>query len=83
MTRHPIWQMLDRLQMDNRDQAAKLVELRAHVASLDLPEDPRHVCGVCGVSFRRESLRDEHVYSAHDGPVPAHYVAAERAAGVA
>ena len=39
--RHAIWQLLDRLQMDNRAQAAKLVELRAAVATLGLPEkDP-------------------------------------------
>jgi hypothetical protein len=32
--RHAIWQLLDRLQMDNREQAARLVELRMHVAGL-------------------------------------------------
>lgn len=32
--RHAVWQLLDRLQMDNREQAARLVELRRYVASL-------------------------------------------------
>ena len=36
--RHPVWQLLDRLQMDNRAQAAKLVELRAAFAAMALPE---------------------------------------------
>lgn len=42
MTRHPIWELLDKIQMDNRDQATKIVELRAHVASLDLSEAETH-----------------------------------------
>lgn len=40
--RHPIWELLDRIQMDNRDTAAKIVELRAHVASLDLSKAETH-----------------------------------------
>lgn len=37
--RHQLWQALDRLQMDNRAQAARIVEIRSMVASLDLPAD--------------------------------------------
>lgn len=34
---HPVWILLDKIQMDLSDLTAKLVELRAHVASLELP----------------------------------------------
>jgi uncharacterized C2H2 Zn-finger protein len=79
---HPIWQLLDKLQMDNRAQAAKLVELRALVASLELPDgDGRVKCPLCGISFRSDRQIAEHVYNSHAGPVPEHYLAAERLAG--
>jgi hypothetical protein len=34
--RHMIWQLLDRIQMDDRVRAANLVELRSYIASLNL-----------------------------------------------
>lgn len=36
--RHPVWELLDKIQMDNRDMAARIVELRAHFASLEIGE---------------------------------------------
>jgi hypothetical protein len=36
--RHPVWTLLDKLQMDNRAQAAKLTELRAAFAAMALPD---------------------------------------------
>ena len=80
--RHPIWQMLDKLQMDNRQQATKLVELRALVAGIELPDPEASVCDRCGIKFRSHLQRDEHVYTAHDGPVPPHYLRAETLAGI-
>lgn len=74
---HQIWQLLDRLQMDNRAQAAKLVELRALVANIDLPNPNESVCDVCGAKHRHKHAMEEHRYIVHDGPVPAHYLAAE------
>jgi hypothetical protein len=80
--RHPVWQLLDKLQMDNRAQAAKLVELRALVAGLGLPEYEPAICPDCGTKFSSKLTRDEHLYNAHGGPIPEHYLAAERAAGL-
>lgn len=80
--RHPVWQLLDKLQMDNREQAAKLVELRALVSQLELPNPAKRRCDTCGVSFRNQLLRDEHVYHSHQGPVPEHYLRAERLANL-
>lgn len=76
--RHAIWQILDKLQMDNRAQAAKLVELRSYIAGLNLPDPEASICPTCGVKFRSALIRDEHVYHQHEGPVPGHYLAAER-----
>lgn len=80
--RHPVWVLLDKLQMDNRKQAAKLVELRSYVAGLSLPEAAAYKCPRCGTRFRTQLLVAEHVYNSHDGPVPEHYLRAERLAGL-
>lgn len=77
MSRHPVWELLDRLQMDSRAQAAKLVELRALVASLDLTEPSRPKCPDCGTAFRSVRAVAEHRYNSHSGPVPEHVLAAE------
>jgi DNA repair exonuclease SbcCD ATPase subunit len=79
---HPIWTLLDKLQMDNREQAAKLVELRSYVANIDLPNPAASECPECGTKFRNHLVRDEHLYNAHDGPVPPHYLRAEELAGL-
>lgn len=79
---HPIWVLLDKLQMDNREQAAKLIELRSHVASLALPDPKASLCPVCQVKFRNRLTMSEHLYNSHNGPVPAHFIAAEKAAGL-
>lgn len=79
--RHPIWVLLDKLQMDNREQAAKLVELRALVAGLELPDPSASLCPECGTRFRSRLVMEEHRYQNHEGPVPEHYVRAERLAG--
>jgi hypothetical protein len=50
---HPVWALLDRLQMDNRDQAAKLTELRAQIAAL----------GVLPAVSRRENAAAYHPFN--------------------
>lgn len=79
---HPIWVLLDKLQMDAREHSAKLVELRSYVASLSLPDPKRRECPECGTAFRNELVMAEHRYNSHGGAVPEHYLAAERAAGL-
>lgn len=77
---HPIWVLLDKLQMDNRAQAAKLVELRSYVANIDLPDPSLTICDVCGTKHRHRHAMEEHRYHVHDGPIPEHYITAERLA---
>lgn len=79
--RHPVWVILDKLQMDNRAQAAKLIELRSYVANLQLPDEHLHHCPECGASHRHAHALAEHRYHIHNAEVPAHYLAAERLAG--
>lgn len=80
--RHPIWVLLDQLQMDNRAQAAKLIEIRSYVANLALPEEHLHHCPECQASHRHAHALAEHRYHCHAGAVPEHYLAAERLAGI-
>jgi hypothetical protein len=80
--RHPVWVLLDKLQMDNRAMAAKIADLRMHVAALDLPEYETFACPTCGITFRLSILRDEHIYNSHHGAVPPHYLRAEQLAGI-
>lgn len=80
--RHPVWVLLDKMQMDIRALEAKMNELRVQVAALDLTDQPRAMCPECGITFRRLSLMEEHRYNSHAGPVPSHYVRAERLAGL-
>jgi len=79
--RHPLWQLLDRLQMDIRSMDAKLVEIRSLISQLQLAPPTRHLCVDCGAVHRHSQALAEHRYRCHDGPVPAHYLAAELAAG--
>lgn len=76
--RHDIWQVADALQMDLRAATAKLVELRARLAALDLPTNNASACPTCGVKLRGPNTLAEHVYNSHDGPVPAHWERVER-----
>lgn len=81
-SRHEIWAMLDRLQMDAREHVARIDTLRQLVAAIELPTAARPACPTCGIAFQLTWQRDEHVYTSHNGPVPEHYLAAERAAGL-
>jgi hypothetical protein len=77
--RHPIWQLADQLQMDLRAASAKLVELRAQLASIDLGDTNagRVTCPTCTATFSGDRTLAEHAYNVHDGPVPPHYEAIE------
>lgn len=75
--RHEIWKVADALQMDIRNASTKLVELRARLASLDLPDGPSVTCDKCGYKVAGPMLLAEHDYNVHDGPEPAHYATAE------
>jgi hypothetical protein len=74
-------ELTSKMQMQNRREAARIVELRAYLASL--PDDPGVSgidCRFCRLEFRSVAKRDEHVYHQHGGPVPEHWLEAERRA---
>jgi hypothetical protein len=75
--RHDIWHVADGLQMDLRAAQAKLVELRARLAQLDLPEPSAVTCPRCGLKCRGPNTLAEHLHVIHDGPLPDHWSAAD------
>jgi hypothetical protein len=79
--RHDIWKVADALQMDLRAASAKLVELRAHLASIDLPDPSSVTCPTCGIKRPGPRTLAEHVHVSHDGPVPDHWLAIEERSG--
>ena len=82
-TRADLHELARRIRMDLTNAQAKLTELNRQLANLELPDDGRKpVCDLCGTTFRPRFMRDEHVYNRHGGPLPAHYAAAEKAAGL-
>ena len=87
--RHPLWLVADQLQMDLRAAEAKLVLLRAHLAALTLPAtgaDPAyHLCPYPDCTYGGSSTTrlelEQHVYLAHNGPLPSLWLLADRRAG--
>lgn len=75
--RHDIWQLSDKIQMDLRAAQAKIVEMRAMLAALDLPDQSRLECPHCGLRFSGPLTLAEHRYQSHGGDVPEHWVAIE------
>lgn len=49
---------------------------------MTVPPQRIHQCLICHVRLRGARSLAEHVYNSHNGPVPAHYQAAEQAAGL-
>lgn len=68
--RHEIWKLADALQMDLRAANAKLLELRARLAGLELPDPKIVACPFCGLETRGPRTLAEHLYLSHDGTVP-------------
>lgn len=77
---HPVWEAADALQMDLRAANAKLTELRSQIAALNLKPPAAFSCPICGIQFKSTAKLEEHVYTSHDGPLPAHYAHAEQIA---
>ena len=75
--RHDIWAVADSLQMDLRAASAKLVELRAKLAGLDLPDPTKLKCPHCELETRGERTLAEHLHNLHNGPIPEHYASIE------
>jgi hypothetical protein len=82
--RHDVWQIADAMQMDIRALAAKMVELRAQLAALNLPKPETLKCPHCGWPAKGPNTLAEHVHVSHDGPLPPAWRRAdELAAGAA
>lgn len=79
--KHPIWTQLDALTKSHAEQGARLTELRARVATMNLPAVTAYACPVCGIEFRSQAVAEQHLYVSHDGPLPQSLIAGERAAG--
>ena len=75
--RHDIWKVADAIQMDLGAAQAKMVQLRAKLAAVDLPGKEQTTCPRCGAKLPGALTLAEHLYVSHDGPTPAHWVALE------
>lgn len=74
--------MLKQVKYDLSVTQTRVAEIAEAVALLDLPSTPKPVCPRCQITQRNALALAEHVYNAHNGPVPEHYLAAERRAGL-
>lgn len=74
---------LDRIRKDLTNAQAKLTDVKNAIAAHpDSEGDPRPRCPHCNVQLRGQLALAEHVHTSHDGPIPDHWIAAERAAGL-
>lgn len=78
---HEIITLFRKVQLDLRDALVKMGELQRMVAALDLPDPTERTCDGCGATFKGPLSLAEHEYLSHDGPVPEHWLEAERLAG--
>lgn len=79
--RHPLWRLADEIQMDVRQLSAKLVELRAQLSAVDLPEAAPVFRCECGDTQRTQHDLEEHRYRHHDGPLPSLWALADERSG--
>lgn len=75
--RPDVWRIADTLQQTLRAASAQLVELRAQLAALDIPDTIRVACEACGLTFRGPASLSEHLYVSHSGPLPEHWLRAD------
>lgn len=84
VTGDDIFRVLGYVQDDLRGAQAKLVEVRAMLATLNLPSEQvaiRCPDPLCAVVFKSERKLAEHLYQLHGGPEPEHWRQAETLAG--
>jgi hypothetical protein len=71
------YDMLSRIRYDLSAMQAKVTDLFSILNDLDVRDVVRPTCENCGLSFKTALMRDEHLYHAHGGAVPPHWVRAE------
>jgi hypothetical protein len=76
-------ELLRRIRLDATAIQAKVSDAMTQLAALELPNASASRCGVCGIRLRGPIALAEHAYNSHAGPLPEHFIAAERAAGLA
>lgn len=76
MSKDP-YELIKQIRMDLSAAQAKITDLSSCLVEFNLKDLNRPTCPTCGLSFKHSSARDEHLYHAHDGPEPAHWVEAE------
>lgn len=84
MTAQPVdlAETLKKIRYDLTAAQGKVTEALNLLAELNLPEPTTVSCDTCGWTFRHGTHLEEHVYHHHDGPLPAHWAAADaRVAG--
>jgi hypothetical protein len=70
--RADLLRLLSGIEADLRRISATLVEVRAHIAALDIPDEyPSLSCPECGLDLQGGPVRlAEHRYVVHDVPLP-------------
>lgn len=81
MNKEDTLETLRRMRRELTAAQAQLTDVMEAVAANFPNDQPVTKCPECGIAYKRRSLLEEHRYRQHDGPVPEHYLAAERAAG--
>lgn len=71
-----------RLRMDLTNAQAKLTDVIEYLKGLPDEFDASTACPTCGVKTKGPLSLAEHIHTSHDGPVPAHWLEAERLAGI-
>lgn len=80
MTKEDLEELTKKMRFNLTALQAQLSDVQRAIAGMVAPDEPTHRCE-CGWSGRSTYQFEEHRYRQHDGPVPEHYLAAERAAG--
>lgn len=85
MTAQPadLYERLTALRKDLTACQGKVTDALNILAELNLPRQNEVKCDACGLRFRGALSLAEHLHVSHDGPLPAHWLEAERLAGIA
>lgn len=77
-----VLELLKKMRYDLTAMQAKLSDAIEAFTSLNLPAQHEVRCERCGLRFRGALSLAEHLHTSHDGPLPAHWLEAERLAGL-
>lgn len=78
-----VYRQLRAMREDLTKMQGRVTDIVNMLNTFNFPDAEAEKCPHCDLKFKGPLSLAEHVYNSHDGPVPEHYLAAERAAGVA